>query len=110
MVNGRPIPAREYYQVVGTGATGGIASQYVYSATNVRLAELSLGYDLPVKKIGKFIKAANVSFIGRNLFMFYARAPFDPELTANTQTYFQGIDYFMMPSLRSLGFSVKLNF
>jgi hypothetical protein len=42
--------------------------------------------------------------------MIYAEAPFDPELTANTQTYFQGIDYFMMPSLRSLGFSVKLNF
>lgn len=110
LVNGRPIPAREYYQVVGSGPSGGIASQYVYSATNVRLAELSLGYDLPVKKLGRFIKSANVSFIGRNLLMIYATAPFDPELTANTQTYFQGIDYFMMPSLRSLGFSVKLNF
>jgi TonB-linked SusC/RagA family outer membrane protein len=110
LVNGRPIPAKEYYQVVGAGASGGIASMYCYSATNVRLAELSLGYDLPVKKLGKFIKGANVSFIGRNLFLLYSEAPFDPELTANTQTYFQGIDYFMMPSLRSLGFSVKLNF
>ena len=110
IVNGRPIPAKEYYQVVGAGASGGIASMYCYSATNVRLAELSLGYDLPVKKIGKFIKGANISFVGRNLFLLYSKAPFDPELTANTQTYFQGIDYFMMPSLRSLGFSVKLNF
>ncbi len=110
LVNGRPVPAKEYYQVVGAGASGGIASMYCYSATNLRLAELSLGYDLPVKKLGKFIKGANVSFIGRNLFLLYSEAPFDPELTANTQTYFQGIDYFMMPSLRSLGFSVKLNF
>ncbi len=110
IVNGRPVPAREYYQVVGAGASGGIASMYTYSATNVRLAELSLGYDIPVKRFTNVIKKMNVSLIGRNLFMLYNRAPFDPELTSNTQTYFQGIDYFMMPSLRSLGFSFKLNF
>ncbi|GAE83163.1 TonB-dependent receptor [Bacteroides reticulotermitis JCM 10512] len=32
------------------------------------------------------------------------------ELTASTGTHFTGMDYFMMPSLRNLGFSVKLNF
>lgn len=110
LVNGKPIPAKEYYSVVGAGASGGIASMYCYSATNVRLGELAVGYELPVKKWTRFIKSANVSLIGRNLFFLYNSAPFDPELTANTQTYFQGIDYFMMPSLRSMGFSVKLNF
>lgn len=110
IVNGRPIPAKEYYQVVGAGASGGIASMYTYSATNVRLAEATLGYDLPVKKWNRVVKKMNVSLIGRNLFLLYNRAPFDPELTANTETYFQGIDYFMTPSLRSFGFSVKLNF
>jgi TonB-linked SusC/RagA family outer membrane protein len=110
LVNGKPVPAKEYYQVVGAGASGGIASMYVYSATNARLAELSLGYDIPLNKLGRFIKSANVSLVGRNLFLLYAEAPFDPELTSNTQTYFQGIDYFMMPSLRSMGFSIKLNF
>ena len=110
MVNGRPVPTREYYQVVGAGASGGIASMYTYSATNIRMAELSLGYEIPMKKWTRFIKSANVSLVGRNLFFFYRAAPFDPELTANTQTYFQGIDYFMVPSLRSVGFSAKLNF
>jgi TonB-linked SusC/RagA family outer membrane protein len=110
LVNGYRVPANDYYSVVGAGASGGIASMYCYDATNVRLAELVLGYDIPVKKWNRYIKGANVSFVGRNLFLLYNRAPFDPELTANTQTYFQGIDYFMMPSLRSLGFSVKLNF
>ena len=110
LVNGRPVPAKEYYSVVGAGASGGIASMYCYSATNVRLAELSLGYDLPAKKWVRFIKSANVSFVGRNLLLLASKAPFDAELTSNTQTYFQGIDYFMMPSLRSMGFSVKLNF
>ncbi|MDI3318137.1 SusC/RagA family TonB-linked outer membrane protein [Pinibacter soli] len=110
MLNGYKVPAKDYYSTIGAGATGGIASMYTYDATNVRLAELVLGYDFPVTKWTSFLKGANVSFIGRNLLMLYNKAPFDPELTANTQTYFQGIDYFMMPSLRSYGFSVKLNF
>ena len=110
LVNGRPIPAKEYYQVVGSGASAGIASRYVYSATNARIAEISFGYDIPVGKFVRFVKSANVSLVGRNLLLLYNEAPFDPEVTANTETYFQGIDYFMMPSLRSLGFSVKLNF
>ncbi|MGC4103889.1 SusC/RagA family TonB-linked outer membrane protein [Ferruginibacter sp.] len=110
LVNGKRVPAKEYYQVVGAGASGGIASMYCYSATNVRLGEVSLGYDIPVKRWVKFVKSANVSLVGRNLFFLYNTAPFDPELTSNTQTYYQGIDYFMMPSLRSIGFSVKVNF
>lgn len=110
LVNGKRIPAKEYYQTVGGGSTGGVGSMYCYSATNVRLSELTLGYDLPINKWCKSIKGLNVSFIGKNLFLLYNKAPYDPELTANTGTYYQGVDYFMMPSLRNLGFSVKLQF
>ncbi len=42
--------------------------------------------------------------------MLHNEAPFDPELTSNTGTYYQGFDYFMPPSLRSWGFGVKVNF
>lgn len=106
MVNGNLIPAKSYYKTVGTGA----GAMYVYSATNVRLSELSLGYDIPVSRWLPWLKGMNVAFMGRNLFMFYNRAPFDPELTASTGTHFSGMDYFMLPSLRNLGFSVKLKF
>lgn len=107
MINGYLVPAaQKYYQTIGTGA----GSMYVYSATNVRLAELSLGYDVPVTKVVPWIRGMNVAFTGRNLFMLYCKAPYDPELTASTGTHFTGMDYFMMPSLRNLGFSVKLNF
>ena len=41
---------------------------------------------------------------------FYNKAPFDPEVTASTSTYYQGVDFFMQPSVRTLGFSVKLQF
>jgi TonB-linked SusC/RagA family outer membrane protein len=110
LVNGKLIPSKEYYQIVGDVATGGIGSMYTYSATNVRLGELSLGYDVPIKNWVNAIKGLNVSFVGHNLFFLYHKAPYDPELTANTGTYFQGVDYFMAPSLRNLGFSVKLQF
>ncbi len=110
LVNGKRIPAKEYYQTIGGGSSGGIGSMYCYSATNVRLSELTLGYDVPITKWCKWIKNMNVSFVGKNLFFLYNKAPYDPELTANTGTYYQGVDYFMMPSLRNLGFSVKLQF
>ncbi len=109
VVNGYRVPAKEYYQIIGA-PNGGAGSMYVYSATNIRLSELTLGYDIPVSKWTKAVKGMNVSFIGRNLFFLYRKAPYDPELTASTGTYFQGIDYFMQPSLRNLGFSVKLQF
>ncbi|MCC8035386.1 MAG: SusC/RagA family TonB-linked outer membrane protein [Rikenellaceae bacterium] len=112
LVNGKRVEAKYYYQTVGGGASGGVGAMYVYKATNVRLAELTLGYSFPQisKWTGDAIKNLNVSFVGRNLFFLYNKAPFDPELTASTSTYFQGIDYFMMPSTRNLGFSVRLTF
>ena len=97
-----------YYQVLGRDS--GVMSQYVYDATNVRLAEVSLGYDFPVAKWNSWVKGLNVSVVGNNLAMLYLKAPFDPELTASAGTYNQGIDYFMQPSTRSLGFSVKVKF
>lgn len=109
LVNGYKIPAQQYYQTIG-GGTSGIGSMYVYDATNVRLGEVSLGYEVPITKYVKSIKGLNVSVVGRNLLMFYNRAPFDPEATSNTGTYYQGIDYFMQPSLRSFGFSAKVRF
>lgn len=106
LVNGYRIPAQSFWQTVG----GGAGSYYVYSATNVRLAELTVGYDVPVTKWIPWIKGLHVAFTGRNLCMLYNKAPFDPELTASTGTYMTGMDYFMLPSLRNLGFSVKINF
>jgi len=106
-INGSHVPAvQKYYQTIGTGA----GAYYVYSATNVRLAELSIGYDIPINKWVPCIKSMNLAFTGRNLFMFYCKAPYDPELTASTSTGFAGMDYFMLPSMRNLGFSVRVNF
>ena len=108
LVNGKLIPAKEYYQTIGAGS--GVLSQYVYDATNVRLAELTFGYSFPVQNWCKWLKGLNVSFVAHNLAMIYMNAPFDPEMTSSTGTYGMGVDYFMQPSTRNLGFSVKLKF
>lgn len=108
LVNGRRIPAQAYYQTIGAGE--GVLSQYVYDATNIRLAELSFGYDFPVRKWCNWLKGLNVSFVAHNVAMILLKAPFDPEMTSNTGTYNQSLDYFMQPSTRNLGFSVKLKF
>ncbi len=109
LVNGGRVNAENYYSVVGGGSTG-VLSEYVYSMTNIRLRELSLGYTLPKSWFDNKIDNLTVSLIGKNLFMIYHKAPFDPEITASTSTYYQGFDYFMQPSLRSVGFSVKFQY
>jgi TonB-linked SusC/RagA family outer membrane protein len=109
LVNGKRIPAKDYYTTIGN-VTGGIGSMYTYSATNVRLSELTVGYDLPLRQLKGWVNGVNLSLVGRNLFFLYNKAPYDPEVTANTGTYYQGVDYFMLPSLRSIGFSVKAHF
>lgn len=108
MINGRDmIDAQKWYQVIGSQS--GLPQYYTYSATNVRLQELSLGYTLPSKWFRDKMRMT-VSFVGRNLWMIYCKAPFDPEAVASTGMNYQGIDYFMMPSMRNLGFNVKFQF
>ena len=81
---------------------------YVYDATNVRLRELSLGYTFRnLFGVGKNLTAA---IIGRNLFFFYKDAPMDPDVSAGTGNGVQGVDMFALPTSRSFGLNLKLNF
>ena len=108
VVNGGDVVnAQKWYSVVG--AQNGIPQYYTYSATNVRLQEASIGYTIPRKWLGN-VCDIKVSLIGRNLWMIYNKAPFDPESVASTDNFYQGIDYFMMPSLRNIGFNLSFKF
>lgn len=106
-VNRGVIKPESYFSVVGGSQP--ITREYLYDATNVRLQELSLGYTIPAHWLNN-VCSATISVIARNLLMLYCKAPFDPESTASTGTYMQGYDYFIQPSQRSIGFSVKLKF
>ena len=81
---------------------------YVYKGTNVRLREMSFGYTFRnLFGNGKNLTAA---LIARNLFFFYKDAPCDPDVSMGTGNGVQGVDIFNLPSSRSLGLNLKLNF
>lgn len=108
LVNGEDrVNPETWYTTIG--AADGIPQYYTYSATNVRLQEASLGYTFK-KNVFFGIGDLSLSLVGRNLLMLYCKAPFDPETTATTGNYYQGIDKFMTPSTRNLGFNIKLKF
>ena len=89
-----------------------IISDYIIDATNIRLRELSLGYNLPQRWLNEsFVKNINVSFIARNLFFFYnASGDYDPESGFNSGSIGNAFTLNPMPSSRSFGFSLNLNF
>lgn len=105
-VNTGMVSAENYYSVVG--GDNPIWSEYIYSGTNVRLQEAHISYNFPRKWLGGM--DLTVGLTANNLFMIYCKAPFDPETTGSTGTFYQGFDYFMQPSLRTLGFNIKLKF
>jgi len=105
-INNGMLDAQSWYETVGMGQ---VMTQYIYNASNVRLQELSVGYSLPADWFNNKARVT-ASIVGRNLWMIYCKAPFDPELTASTGTFLQGVDYFMQPSLRSIGFNIQVKF
>ncbi len=95
-----------YAEGGGTGGRNGIIEPYVYDRTNIRLSQLSIAYDFNVKKIG----GLSVSLVGQNLFLFYKKAPYDPELAMNTTMSSQSLDNFNLPATRTYGFNIKVTF
>ncbi len=97
-----------YYSAVGD--RNKIMEPYIYSRTNVRLGQLVLGYTFRSKSAKPVFKDASVSLIGRNLFFFYKKAPYDPEQAMSTSNSMQSNDVFSLPAIRSYGFNVKFTF
>jgi len=103
--NAEAITGQEYW-----GSLTGISEQYIYDQDNIRLRELSLGYQFQnTQALG--IQSANLQLVGRNLFFFSKDAPdVDPEMTLGTAVGAQGINHNNLPSVRSLGLNLTLNF
>lgn len=109
-VDGVQFDPQLYYSTTGGTSYNSniLTSQYVYDATNVRLRELSFGYTF--RNLFGAGKNLTASIIGRNLFFFYKDAPMDPDVAAGTGNGWQGIDMFALPTTRSFGLNLKLNF
>jgi len=100
-----PITSQQYW-----GSYSSIAENYIYDQDNIRLREFALGYRLPgLDEIG--LQSATLQLIGRNLFFFSKSAEdIDPEAMLGTTLGAQGFTSNALPTLRSVGFNVTLNF
>ena len=97
-----------YYSAIGD--RNKIMEPYIYSRTNVRLAQFVLAYNFNIGNPNSTIQAASVSLIGRNLFFFYKKAPYDPEQAMSTGNSMQSNDVFAVPPTRSYGVNLKVTF
>jgi hypothetical protein len=104
--NTEKISGEEYWTAMSE-----ISSGYVYDQDNIRLRELSLGYDISKISSSLGIQSANIQLVGRNLFFLSKSADdIDPEAMLGTAIGVQGMSHYAMPTLRSLGLNLTLNF
>jgi TonB-linked SusC/RagA family outer membrane protein len=99
----------DFYKFVGGRA--GVTAYYLYNATNIRLREISLGYSIPKTVLkNMFVKGIDLSLVARNLFFIYKKAPYDPDSQMAVNGSLQGVDVYGVPTTRSMGINVKINF
>ena len=80
----------------------------IFDLTFVKMREVSVGYDIPVNKLGmnKWIKKANFSVVASNPILIYAKTKdFDPSEISN-----QSGEGGQFPGLRGFGVNLKLGF
>lgn len=85
-----------------------IAETNVYDLTFVKVREISLGYNLPVKKMGlsKYVQTASVSLVARNPWLVYSKnRDFDPSEISDRYG-----ENGQFPGTRSFGFNISLGF
>ena len=91
-------------------AMSDISSNYVYDQDNIRLRELSLGYNIPnASRLG--LERAYIQLVGRNLFFISKDADdIDPESMLGNSLGIQGINHNALPTQSSIGMNVTLTF
>jgi outer membrane receptor protein involved in Fe transport len=103
--NTTAITAEQYWKGIS-----GISEAFVYDATNIRFRELTLNYSLPQSLLANTpFKSLKAGIVGRNLFMISSKTEgFDPEAGYSSSGSAVGAEFGSMPTMRSIGFNVKL--
>jgi len=108
--NGKPydtyVRAYDYFRQL---SSNNIWDYSIFDASYLKLREVSLGYEIPVKKLGslsKTIKKASISMVARNLWLIYTKnRGIDPSEIAETYA-----ENGQQPGTRSLGINLKIGF
>jgi outer membrane receptor protein involved in Fe transport len=88
------------------------AAAFVYDASYVKLREANISYTIPQSVFNsvKAIKGAELSLIGRNLWIIHKNLPYsDPEENLSSGNI-QGYQSGAYPTTRSMGVNLKLKF
>jgi len=100
-----PVNPEAYWKSAADNAPG----MFVYDNSYVKCREITFGYTVPEKLLGKVVKSLNVSFVARNPFIVWKNIPnIDPDSGYNTSGL--GLEYGSLPSRRSYGFNVNVKF
>lgn len=102
--SGRTISVERYYKTIGQNPM----EEHVYNATNFRMRDISLAYNLP-NLFGQG-KGMTAQFSVKNAFFLYKDAPVDPDISVSAANGFSGIDCYSLPTLRSYCITLKFNF
>jgi outer membrane receptor protein involved in Fe transport len=99
------VDAQEYYHnFVNLSAY----DEFIYDLSYVKLRELSIGYNIPVNKLGisNYIQGLNVSIVAQNPWLIYSSTKdFDPSEISGA-----GGEQGQFPGIRSVGMNLKVNF
>ncbi|HEY0273680.1 MAG TPA: hypothetical protein VGC22_10885, partial [Chitinophaga sp.] len=106
--NQTKVDAATYYNAYYNASNN---EAFMYDATYLKLREFRLGYTFR-HVFGNASRAKlNLSFVGRNFLEFTRNKDVDPEtLALRGQQILPGTEFLSIPSAKSLGFSLGLNF
>jgi hypothetical protein len=111
------VPVRSPEDFWNTYDDGSVSQATVFDASYVKLREIGISYTLPQRLFANnFIESLQVGVEGRNLALLYSEVPhIDPEANLFGSGSAAGRDGFgiernITPSVRGLGFNVRLRF
>jgi outer membrane receptor protein involved in Fe transport len=105
--NTTQVSAQSYWKGISS-----ITEAFLYDATNARMRELSIGYNVPRSILSKTpITALRASLVAHNVFMIYSKTEgFDPEAGFSNANTVQGVEFASMPTMRSIGLNLHVEF
>ncbi|MDU1889166.1 MAG: SusC/RagA family TonB-linked outer membrane protein [Dysgonomonas sp.] len=103
---------RYWTRIYDSGENFGIAEPFTYDATNIRLRNITLGYDFNKKLLAKTpFQRVRVSATCNNVWMIHYKLPgIDPESVSATDTNAIGFEGNAAPTSRTFVFNLTLGF
>lgn len=97
------VDPQNYYEAYSDRVSG----QFVYDASFIKFRQFTLGYNLPTKWFNNKIQNANISLVGRNLFILMRKTDnIDPEAAFSIGT--PGLEMGGVPPVRTYGFNLNI--